>query len=56
MYTGKSGKYYNTKGVRGQMYYYRAVLKVYDTDGTLVASTKLSQCKYGNRAYRGYKY
>ena len=56
MLTSKTGKYINSKGVRGKMYYYRAVLKVYDQNGKLVASTKLNQCKYGNRAYRGYKY
>ena len=44
--------YTNTMGVRGQMYYYRAKLMVYDKAGNEVASTDLMNCKYGNRRFK----
>ncbi len=43
--------YTNTMGVRGQMYYYRAKLMVYDKEDNLVGTTELLNCKYGNRRY-----
>ncbi|NBH61655.1 DUF4430 domain-containing protein [Anaerotruncus sp. 80] len=49
----KSAKTYtNTIGKKGQMYYYKAQLRVYDKDGKLVAKTALKQCKYANRIWK----
>ena len=48
----KSGKSYtNTKGKKGQMYYYKVRVQVYDADGKLVARTALKDCKYANRKW-----
>ena len=53
-YEGKITKdtntYINTKGIKGVKYYYRAKVYVYDGE-TLVAKTKLAQCKYGVRTW-----
>lgn len=43
--------YTNTIGKKGQMYYYKVQLRVYDKDGKLVAKTALKQCKYANRLW-----
>ncbi|MEY8369232.1 DUF4430 domain-containing protein [Anaerovoracaceae bacterium 42-11] len=43
--------YTNTTGKKGQMYYYKVQLRVYDKDGKLVAKTALKQCKYANRIW-----
>ncbi len=51
MKTCTTGTYYNTIGKVGKMYYYKARVLVYDQDGKLVASTKLSDCKYANRLW-----
>ncbi len=46
----KSGKtYINTTGKKGTGYYYKAKVMVYDSQGKLVANTKLSKCKYACR-------
>ncbi len=51
MLTKKSKTYTNTAGKKGQMYYYKVQLRVYDKDGKLVAKTALKQCKYANRLW-----
>lgn len=51
MKTGTTGIYYNTTDKVGKMYYYKARIMVYDQDRKLVASTKLSDCKYANRTW-----
>ena len=51
MKTKGTTTYINTKGVKKTMYYYKARVLVYDQDGKLVASTKLSDCKYANRTW-----
>ena len=51
MKTKDTTTYINTKGVKKTMYYYKARVLVYDQDGKLVASTKLSDCKYANRTW-----
>ncbi len=45
--TGKT--YTNTSGEKGTKYYYKARVMVYDSQGTLVAKTALTQCKYACR-------
>jgi len=47
----KNGTFTDKAGKNGSYYFYRAVLKVYDKDEKLVASTTLDQCKYGSRMY-----
>ncbi|MCQ2550754.1 MAG: hypothetical protein MJ146_00975 [Clostridia bacterium] len=49
IFTSKTGKYFNDKGVKGQMYFYKAELTITDADGVVVAETALDNCKYGNR-------
>ena len=51
MMTKSSKTYYNTYGKKGQMYYYRVKVMVYDADGQLTAQTMLKQCKYANRLW-----
>ncbi len=41
--------YLNTAAKKGKKYYYKAVAKVYDANGELVAETELTQGKYGCR-------
>ncbi len=41
--------YLNTAAKKGKKYYYKAVAKVYDENGELVAETELTQGKYGCR-------
>ena len=46
----KTGKNYtNTSGKKGTKYYYKARVMVYDAEGTLVAKSALTQCKYACR-------
>ena len=46
----KAGKTYtNTTGKKGTRYYYKARIMVYDSEGTLIAKTALTQCKYAVR-------
>ncbi len=46
----KTGKTYtNTAGKKGTKYYYKARVMVYDGEGTLVAKSALTQCKYACR-------
>ena len=46
----KAGKTYtNTSGKKGTKYYYKARVMVYDAEGTLVAKSALTQCKYACR-------
>ncbi len=46
----KTGKTYtNTNGKKGTKYYYKARVMVYDAEGTLVAKSALTQCKYACR-------
>ncbi|MGC2872036.1 DUF4430 domain-containing protein [Ihubacter sp. mB4P-1] len=49
--TKKTKTYTNTIGKKGQMYYYKVSLRVYDKNGKLVAKTALKQCKYANRLW-----
>ncbi len=49
--TKKAKTYTNTTGKKGQMYYYKVQLRVYDKDGKLVAKTALKQCRYANRLW-----
>ena len=51
MYTKPVKAYWNTYGKKGQMYYYRVSILVYDKDGKQVATTNLKQCKYANRLW-----
>ena len=41
--------YLNTAAKMGKKYYYKAVAKVLDKEGNVVATTELSQGKYGCR-------
>ncbi len=41
--------YLNTATIKNQKYYYKAVAKVYDQDDNLIATTELTQGKYGCR-------
>ena len=46
----KAGKTYtNTTGKKGTRYYYKARVMVYDSEGTLIAKSALTQCKYASR-------
>ena len=48
----KEGKTYtNTIGKKNQMYYYKARVQVYDTEGKLIARTALKDCWYANRQW-----
>ena len=49
--TVASGKYTNTIGKKGTMYYYKARVQVYDANASLVTQTALKQCKYANRQW-----
>lgn len=49
--TKTSKTYTNSKGVKGNMYYYKARVQVFDKDGNLVAQTALKQCKYAKRLW-----
>lgn len=51
MITKTTKTYYNTYGKKGQMYYYRVKVMVYDADGQLTAQTMLKQCKYAKRLW-----
>ena len=51
MMTKTTKIYYNTYGKKGQMYYYRVKVMVYDADGQLTAQTMLKQCKYAKRLW-----
>ena len=51
MLEGMTGTYTNTYGKSGTRYYYKAQVRVYDEDGTLVAKTALKQCKYACRKF-----
>ncbi len=45
-----SGKTYtNTTGKKGTRYYYKARVMVYDSDGTLIAKSALTKCRYATR-------
>ncbi len=48
--TGKT--YTNTSGKKGTKYYYKARVMVYDAQGTLIAKTALTQCKYACRTWK----
>ncbi|MCI5689249.1 MAG: DUF4430 domain-containing protein [Emergencia sp.] len=50
--TKSTKTYTNTVGKRGQRYYYRAQIRVYDKDGKLIAKTMLKQCEYANRIWK----
>ena len=43
--------YINTTGKAGTRYYYKAQIRVYDANGTLVAKTALKDCKYACRKF-----
>ena len=48
----KSGKTYtNTLGKKGNMYYYKVRVQVYDAEGKLIARTALKDCRYANRQW-----
>ena len=48
----KDGKTYtNTIGKKGEMYYYKARVQVYDAEGKLIARTALKDCKYAKRKW-----
>ncbi len=50
---GKSEAWYlNTAAGRGKRYYYKAVIRVLDAKGNVVAKTSLTQAKYGYRTRR----
>ena len=51
MLTKKAPTYFNTYGMKGTMYYYKARVMIYDKDGNFVAQTALKQCKYANRLW-----
>ena len=51
MLTSTSGKYTNTIGKKGTMYYYKLRVMVYDANGNLVTQSALKQCKYANRLW-----
>ena len=51
MLTGTTGTYTNTYGKSGMRYYYKVQIRVYDTDGNLVAKTVLKDCKYATRIF-----
>ena len=51
MLEGMTGTYTNTYGKSNTRYYYKAQVRVYDEDGTLVAKTALKQCKYATRVF-----
>ena len=53
MFTKSGKQYWNTFGTKGEMYYYRVQLKVYDENGKLAAKTRLNQCYYGNHVFKG---
>ncbi len=45
-----AGKTYtNTTGKKGTRYYYKTRMMVYDSEGTLIAKSALTQCKYAVR-------
>ncbi len=46
-----SATYINTYGKDSTRYYYKAQIRVYDTDGTLIAKTELKDCKYATRIF-----
>ncbi|MEY8367490.1 DUF4430 domain-containing protein [Anaerovoracaceae bacterium 42-11] len=52
MLTKNAKTYTNTVGKKGQRYYYRAQIRVYDKDGKLIAKTMLKQCEYANRIWK----
>ena len=49
--TKKVPSYINTSGKKGKSYYYKARVMVYDSEGKLVAQSKLTQCKYAKRLW-----
>ena len=49
--TKKVPSYINTLGKKGKSYYYKARVMVYDSNGKLVAQSKLAQCKYAKRLW-----
>ncbi len=51
MLEGTTGTYINTIGKAGTRYYYKAQIRVYDANGTLVAKTELKNCKYATRRF-----
>ena len=51
MTTKASKTYINMNGKKGTRYYYKARVMVYDSEGTLVASTAFKQCKYATRQW-----
>ncbi len=51
MKEGTTGTYINTTGKAGTRYYYKAQIRVYDANGTLVTKTELKNCKYATRKF-----
>ena len=49
--TKTENTYLNTSGTKGTKYYYKAKLVVKDSNGTVVATTPLSQCLYACRTF-----
>ena len=47
--TKKADKFTNAKVTKGKTYYYKVRLAVYDSEGKLIATTSLKNCKYGKR-------
>ena len=49
--TKSSKVYVNTQGEKGRRYYYKARVMIYDQNGKLVDSSKLTQCRYVARIW-----
>jgi len=49
--TKSSKVYVNTQGEKGRRYYYKARVMIYDQNGKLVDSSKLTQCRYAARIW-----
>ena len=43
--------YTNMYGVKGQKYFYKAVVQIVDEDGEVVGQSALKQCKYACRKW-----
>jgi len=43
--------YTNTKGSTGDLYFYRAIIEIYDAEGNLTCATDLMKCKYAKRCW-----
>ena len=49
--TKKAAAYTNTSGMKGTKYFYKVLVRAYDENGKLVATTALKQCKYASRTW-----